>query len=51
MQDEKGNEYLFDLKNDPSEMVDLKDKFPDVLSRLKSMYSKWEGTVLKPITL
>ena len=51
LQDEKQNEYLFDLSVDPSEKNDLKDKFPDVYTRLKNKFSQWEKTVLQPIPL
>ena len=30
LQDEKGNEYLFDLSDDPSEKNNLKEKFPEI---------------------
>jgi arylsulfatase A-like enzyme len=50
-QDEKGNEYLFDLPEDPGEKNNLKDKQPDVFNRLKNEYSEWEETMLKPIPL
>jgi arylsulfatase A-like enzyme len=49
--DEKENEYLFDLANDPSEKNNLKEKFPDIFQRLKNKYSEWEKTVLAPIPL
>jgi arylsulfatase A-like enzyme len=51
LQDEKQNEYLFDLSVDPSEKNNLKDKFPDVYTRLKNKFSQWEKTVLEPIPL
>jgi len=51
LQDEKGNEYLFDLKADPTENNNLKDQHRDILEKLKSKYQKWEATMLKPITL
>jgi len=51
LQDEKGNEYLFDLINDPSEKNDMKEKQPEIFLRLKNKYSEWEKTVLKPIPL
>ena len=44
--DEKG-EYLFDLSSDPYETNDVKDKYPDILQRMKQKYAAWEGTVLK----
>jgi len=48
-QDEKGNEYLFDLSIDPREDNDLKDQQPELFNKLKNKYSEWEKTVLKPI--
>ncbi len=50
-QDEKGNEYLFDLANDPSEKNNLKETFPEIFQQLKNKYSEWEKTVLTPIPL
>ena len=50
-QDEKGNEYLFDLRNDPGELNNLKDQQQAILEKLKKKYSEWEQTVLKPIPL
>jgi len=51
MQDENGNEYLFDLVADPSEKNDLKEKQPAVFSALKSKYAAWEAMMLKPVPL
>jgi arylsulfatase A-like enzyme len=51
MQDEKGNEYLFNLILDPSEKNDLKEKDPAIFQKLKNKYSEWERTMLKPISL
>lgn len=51
LQDEKGNEYLFDLADDPSEKNNVKEKFAEIFQRLKSKYSDWEKTVLVPIPL
>ena len=51
LQDEKGNEYLFDLASDPTESNDLKEKEPQVFQKLKQKYAAWEKTVLKPIPL
>jgi len=48
-QDEKGNEYLFDLSKDPREQNNLKDQQPVIFNKLKNKYSDWEKTVLKPI--
>ena len=51
LQDEKGNEYLFDLSDDPSEKNNLKEKFTEITRRLKYKYDEWEKTVLAPIPL
>ncbi len=51
LQDEKGNEYLFDLLTDPGEKNDLKEKYPRMFQRLKGKYSAWEKTMLTPIPL
>jgi arylsulfatase A-like enzyme len=51
MQDEKGDEYLFDLIEDPSEKNDLKEKNPVIFQQLKNKYSEWERTMQKPIPL
>ena len=51
LQDEKGNEYLFDLTNDPKESNDLKEKYKDVFQNLKKKYQQWESIMLKPIPL
>ena len=48
LQDEKGNEYLFDLSADPTESTDLHEKEEVVFRKLKNMYAAWEATVLKP---
>jgi len=50
LKDDNG-EYLFDVKNDPSEKTDLKDRFPDLFSTLKAKYQQWEKTMLTPIPL
>ena len=50
-QDEKGNEYLFDLSADPAEDNDLKNQQPELFNKLRNMYSEWEKTVLKPIPI
>jgi hypothetical protein len=47
--DEKGNEYLFDLSNDPSEKNNLIDQQKEVFEKLKKKYQLWEATMLKPI--
>jgi arylsulfatase A-like enzyme len=51
LQDEKGNEYLFDLPDDPSEKDNVKEKFPEVFQQLKNKYNEWEKTMLAPIPL
>ena len=51
LQDEKGNEHLFDLEADPSENNDLKEKQKDIFENLKKKYEQWEATMLKPIPL
>lgn len=51
LQDEKGNEYLFDLNADPTENNNLKDQYKDLFERLRKKYQQWETTVLKPIPL
>lgn len=50
-QDEKGNEYLFDLSIDPKEDNDLKAQQPELFKNLKNKYTEWEKTVLKPLPL
>jgi arylsulfatase A-like enzyme len=51
LQDEKGNEYLFDLLNDPSEQNNLKDQQQAIFEKLKKKYRQWKKTVLQPIPL
>ena len=51
MQDEKGQEYLFDLAADPSEKNDLKAKQPAIFQSLKDKYAAWETQMLKPVPL
>jgi arylsulfatase A-like enzyme len=50
LQDEKG-EYLFNLTADQQEKTNLREKHPDILNKLKKMYSDWEKTVLQPLPL
>jgi arylsulfatase A-like enzyme len=50
LQDAKG-EYLFNLAADHQEKTNLKEKHPDIFSRLKKKYADWEKTVLQPIPL
>ena len=51
LQDEKGNEYLFDLNVDPTENNNVKDQHKDIFEKLRTKYLKWEATMLKPIPL
>lgn len=51
LQDEKWNEYLFNLQTDPTENNNVKDQHKDVLERLRKKYQQWEATMLKPIPL
>lgn len=51
LQDEKGEEYLFDLATDPSEKTNLRDSKPEIFSALKTKYAQWEAIMLKPIPL
>ena len=51
MQDEKGNEYLFDILKDPKEQMNLKDNEPGIFNTLKKKYSEWESLMLKPVPL
>ena len=51
LQDEKGNEYLFDLQEDPSEKNNLGEKYKDIVLRLKNKYREWEAVMLTPIPL
>ena len=50
LKDEK-DEYLFDLHNDPSEKINLREKQPERFSALKAQFNRWEETVLKPVPL
>ena len=51
LQDEKKNEYLFDITADPKEENNLKEKYPAVFLQLKNKYAVWEKKMLKPIPL
>jgi arylsulfatase A-like enzyme len=51
LQDEKGNEYLFDLVSDPGETKDMKNNFPDIFQKLKKEFAAWEKKMLKPLPL
>jgi arylsulfatase A-like enzyme len=50
LQDERG-EYLFDLATDQAEKNNMKEKNPEIFTKLKTRYVDWEKTVLKPIPL
>lgn len=50
LKDDTG-EYLFNIKEDPSEKNDLKSKEPGMLLSLQKMFVQWEKTVLAPIPL
>ena len=50
LKDEKG-EYLFNLRDDPSEKKDLKANDSTLFTRLKMTYANWEKTVLPPVPL
>lgn len=41
-----GNEFLFDLANDPLEAANLKSVHPEVFSALKGEFAKWNGGML-----
>jgi arylsulfatase A-like enzyme len=41
-------EMLFDLSRDPGEREDLASKHPEIVERLRRLYSEWEAGVLAP---
>jgi arylsulfatase A-like enzyme len=41
-----GNEFLFDIEADPMERANLKDRRPEVFSRLKQRWEKWNASML-----
>ena len=43
-----GNEFLFDVVNDPRERADQKVRQAIVFNRLKTEWEAWEQTVLPP---
>ena len=49
LEDEKGNEYLFDLASDPGETKDMKNNFPEMFGKLKKEFVGWEKKMLKPL--
>jgi len=51
LQDEKQNEYLFDLQLDPAENKNVKDQYRDKFEKLRKKYQQWEAAMLKPIPL
>lgn len=51
IQDEKGNEYLFDLVADPFEKDNRKGNEPVIFQVLKDKYAAWEAKMLQPIPL
>ena len=42
-----GNEFLFDVVQDPRERANLKDREKDVFDRLKRDWETWNGTMLE----
>jgi arylsulfatase A-like enzyme len=46
---EKGEEFLFDLANDPSEKINLMNQHISEFEKLKQKYAKWESTMLPPL--
>ena len=42
-----GNEFLFDVVQDPRERANLKDRRKDVFDRLKSDWETWNSTMLE----
>ncbi|MBC7866974.1 MAG: sulfatase-like hydrolase/transferase [Gloeobacteraceae cyanobacterium ES-bin-316] len=50
LQDPQG-EYLFNLKEDFGEKVNLKEKEPARFLKLKKMYAEWEKQMLPPLAL
>jgi arylsulfatase A-like enzyme len=41
-----GNEFLFDVVQDPRERAQLKDRHKDVFDRLKADWEAWNATML-----
>lgn len=39
-------DYLFDVRNDPQEMADLKERRPELFSDLRSAWKQWNATML-----
>ncbi len=42
-----GNEFLFDVAQDPRERANLKDRHKDVFDRLKAEWEAWNATMLE----
>jgi hypothetical protein len=42
-----GNEFLFDVVEDPRERANFKDQKKDVFDRLKGDWEAWNGTMLE----
>ena len=41
-----GNEFLFDVNEDPRERANLKDKHPEVMARLQKDWETWNASML-----
>ena len=51
LRDEKGEEFLVNLKTDPYEKGNVKDKEKAIFESLKKKYALWEASMLKPLPL
>jgi arylsulfatase A-like enzyme len=51
IQNDKGEEFLFNLATDNGEKINLKDTNKDIFDRLKQQVADWEKTVLVPVSL
>jgi|TARA_B100001063_G_C16763500_1_gene557297 arylsulfatase A-like enzyme len=45
----KGDEYIFDLKNDISEETNIIDSSKTIYDRLKSQFKEWEKDMIDPV--
>jgi arylsulfatase A-like enzyme len=45
----KGDEYIFDLKNDISEETNIIDSSKPIYDRLKSQFKEWEKDMIDPV--
>jgi arylsulfatase A-like enzyme len=45
----KGDEYIFDLKNDISEETNIIDSSKPIYDRLKSQFKEWEKEMIDPV--